>query len=201
MRRPWNANTHYHDLVLSALPAGASRILDVGCGDGLLAAELSDAGVARVVAMDIDAPVLERARARHPYHAIEWLHGDVLDCALEPASFDAVVSVATLHHLDADRALACFASLVRPGGAVVVIGLAANAWYDLPRAAIAELAKGVLGVVRGGWDHTAPMCWPPPKTYQQMRELAERRLPGVRYRYHWLGRYSLIWRRPARAAD
>src|SRR5689334_1937320 len=40
----WNANIQYHGLILAALPAGASRVLDAGCGDGILAAELVDAG-------------------------------------------------------------------------------------------------------------------------------------------------------------
>jgi len=62
MRRFWNGNTHYHPLVLASLPPGTARVLDVGCGDGILAADLVDAGVARVVGIDVDAPVLERAR-------------------------------------------------------------------------------------------------------------------------------------------
>ena len=36
MREFWNANTHYHGLVLAALPPGATRVLDVGCGGDLL---------------------------------------------------------------------------------------------------------------------------------------------------------------------
>src|ERR687897_701475 len=101
MRRFWNANTHYHSIVLTSLSSDVSRVLDVGCGDGILAAELVDAGVRYVVGLDIDRPVLDRARARHEGRGIEWVQGDVLDIALEPESFDAVVSVAALHHMDA----------------------------------------------------------------------------------------------------
>lgn len=70
----------YHGLVLASLPHGASRVLDVGCGDGMLAAELFDAGVRHIVGLDKDRPVLDRARARHEGRGIEWVHGDVLDC-------------------------------------------------------------------------------------------------------------------------
>ena len=62
MRKFWNANTHYHSFVLSALAPGASRVLEVGCGDSMLSAELVDAGVPHVVSLDIDRPVLGRAR-------------------------------------------------------------------------------------------------------------------------------------------
>jgi len=195
-RRLWNPNSHYHGVVLSSMPTGASRVLDVGCGDGLLAAELADAGVRHVVALDVDRPVLDRARACDEGRDIEWVRGDVLDVALEPESFDAVVSVAALHHMDAARALTRFAQLVRPGGTVAVVGLAANDWSDVPLAAVAVTSRVVLRLVHGRWEHTAPTCWPPPLTYGEMKTLSASALPGRRYRRHLLSRYSLVWRRP-----
>ncbi|MFI7421548.1 hypothetical protein [Nonomuraea sp. NPDC049684] len=33
----WNHNVHYQRLVLSLIPPGSARALDVGCGDGLMA--------------------------------------------------------------------------------------------------------------------------------------------------------------------
>lgn len=96
MRQLWNANMHYRGLVLASLPKGASRVLDVGCGDGILAAQLVESGVPNVVALDVDQPVLDRARARHEGMPIEWLQGDVLDASLEPQSFDAVVGADVL---------------------------------------------------------------------------------------------------------
>jgi 2-polyprenyl-3-methyl-5-hydroxy-6-metoxy-1,4-benzoquinol methylase len=197
MRRFWNANTHYHGVVLAALSTDVSRVLDVGCGDGMLAADLVEAGVPCVVGLDVDRPVLDRACARHEGRGIEWVHGDLLDVALEPESFDAVVSVAALHHMDAGPALTRCAELVRPGGTVVVVGLAANEWSDVPLAAIAVTSRFALGIVRRRWSHSAPQCWPPPLTYREIRELSARVLPGVRYRRHLLGRYTLVWRKPA----
>lgn len=200
MRKLWNANTHYHSLVLEALPPGTSRVLDVGCGDGVLSADLLDAGVRHVIALDIDRSVLLRAQARHAGRAIEWMHGDVLQVPFEPDSFDAVVSVAALHHMDANRSLERFAQLVRPGGSVVVVGLAASAWSDLPMEAVAIAARQLLSLAHRRWDHSAPVCWPPSLTYGAMKAVSARTLPGVRYRRHLLGRYSLVWRRPDQAA-
>jgi SAM-dependent methyltransferase len=196
MRRFWNANTHYHRLVLASLSPDASRVLDVGCGDGILAAELVDAGVRHVVGLDLDRPVLDRARARHEGRCIEWLHGDVLEVALEPESFDAVVSVAALHHMDAGRSLTRFAQLVRPRGTVVVVGLAANAWSDMPLAAVGMTSRLWFGFVYGRWSHSAPECWPPLLTYREMKARSAAVLPGVHYRRHLLNRYSLVWRKP-----
>lgn len=190
---PWNANTHYHHLILAALPGDATRVLDVGCGDGLLSAALIDAGVPRVVGLDIDGGVLARARARHAGLPVEWVQGDALRIALEPESFDAAVSVAALHHMNAAEALTRFSQLVRPGGVVAIVGLAASEWRDLPAEAVALAIRTAIGAVRGHWEHSAPQCWPPPLTYRQMKALSTRILPGARFRRHLLGRYSLIW--------
>ena len=200
MRGFWNANTHYHALILGSLPQGASRVLDVGCGDGMLCAALVDANVLYVIGLDTDRPVLDRAQARHQGRGIEWIHGDVHHVPLALDSFDVVVSVAALHHMDAGRSLTRFAQLVRPGGTVVVVGLAANAWWDIPLAAVAVAARQLFCLIYRRWDHSAPECWPPPLTYGEMKALSARVLPGVRYRRHLLGRYSLVWRKPQRNA-
>lgn len=118
------------------------------------------------------------------------------DAAFDPESFDAVVSVAALHHMDAASGLARFARLTKPGGTVAIVGLAANALWDLPLAAVGGTLRQLLGLARGSWEHSAPTCWPPPLTYGEMKTLSARVLPGVRYRRHWLGRYSLVWRKP-----
>ena len=194
--RLWNANIHYHPLLIEAIPRGAERVLEVGCGDGILSAQLAQAGVRQVVALDLDAGVLERARARHPGRSVEWVLGDVFDVPFEDGSFDAVVSVATLHHMDAEQGLARFAALAKPGGVVAVIGLAANNWWDVPGALVGQGARTLLGLARGHWEHSAPTAWPPPATYRQMKRISSRVLPGVTYKRHLLGRYSLIWTKP-----
>jgi hypothetical protein len=37
----WNHNSHYHDLLLAAVPPGCRRALDVGCGLGTFARKLT----------------------------------------------------------------------------------------------------------------------------------------------------------------
>ena len=189
----WNANIQYHSLLLEAIPHGARRVLDVGCGDGILAAQLAQAGVPHVVALDVDGDVLDRARARHRGVAVDWQQGDIFDVPFDAGSFDAVLSVATLHHLNAEDGLVRLADLVRPGGVVAVVGLAANSWWDLPYALFGHGARLVLGLVRRRWEHSAQTVWPPPTTYREIKRMARRVLPGVHYRRHLLGRYSLVW--------
>jgi SAM-dependent methyltransferase len=194
----WNHNIHYHPLILSAIPDGCDRALDVGCGDGILARELRRV-IAHVSAIDIDAPIIAAAREQDAGVGVEYLHGDFLTHDFEPASFGAVVSVAALHHMDATAALDRMRLLLRPRGTLVVVGLAASRYpADLPAELAGAIAHRWHTATKGYWEHQAPIAWPPPETYAGMRGIAEGRLPGVRYRRHLLWRYSLTWTKPAR---
>ncbi len=111
-RPRWNHNLEYHRLVIGAIPAGARTALDVGTGDGYLARDLRQV-VPEVTAIDADAAVLDRARSLDP--GVHWVLGDALTHPLPEAGFDAVASIATLHHLpDATAALARMAALTAP---------------------------------------------------------------------------------------
>ena len=43
--------------------------------------------------------------------------------SFEPASFDVIAAIATLHHLPLSQALERFKQLLRPGGVLTIIGL------------------------------------------------------------------------------
>lgn len=191
----WNHNIHLHPVVLEAVPAGAQRALDVGCGEGMLSRDLRRT-VPEVVGLDRHQPSLELGRAQPAGEDITYVLGDIRDHPFDAGSFDVVASIATLHHMDAVAGLEAMRDLVRPGGVLVVIGLAMP---RLPRDLPWELAGAVttrwLKLRRTYWEHTAPIVWPPPETYDSMRAIAARLLPGVTYRRHVLWRYSLVWHR------
>ena len=196
MSERWNHNLHYHPLVLDAVPAGAQTALDVGCGEGTLARRLSDR-VPRVVGIDLDPLSVELAR-QEGGEGIEYVLGDVLTESL--GQFDVVTSVATLHHMDARVGLRRFAELVRPGGRLVVVGLARSGTLDVPRdfaAAVADRANAIVNRRRVTWEHPSPNVWPPPETFTAMRGIVKEVLPGARYRRHLYLRWSLVWDRPA----
>ena len=167
----------------------------MGCGEGLLARELRQV-VPHVVAIDSDEPVLERARQQDAGSCVEYVTGDFLSYGFAPESFDVIVSVAALHHMQPAAALRRMRQLLRPGGMLAVVGLARSRPRDLPADLAGVIAHRVLLRGKSYQQVNAPTIWPPPQTYAQMRDIAARELPGVRYRRHLLWRYSLTWTKP-----
>jgi SAM-dependent methyltransferase len=193
---PWNHNIHYHPLILGAVPPGCQRGLDVGCGEGLLARELRQV-VPHVVAIDSDGPVIGRARQQDAGFGVEYVTGDFLGYGFAAESFDVIVSVAALHHMDPAAALRRMRELLRPEGILAVVGLARSRARDLPADALGVIAHRFLLVGKSYEQVNAPIIWPPPQTYAQVRRIAGEVLPGARYRRHLLWRYSLTWTKPA----
>jgi ubiquinone/menaquinone biosynthesis C-methylase UbiE len=193
MAGPWNTNIHYDARLAACVPAAARAVLDVGCGDGFLAARLAPR-VPHVVAIDVDAGVLGRARARFPAAPVTWCHGDILTHPLEAESFDAVLVNAALHHLpDTRAALRRLSRLVRPGGTLAIVGFTRTEWRDWPWAVAAFISLGAAIRLHGKWEHTAPQVWPPRDTYRELRQAARAILPGARMRHLLMGRYLLTW--------
>jgi SAM-dependent methyltransferase len=194
--RRWNHNIHYYPLVLAAVPPGCQRVLEVGCGEGMLARQLA-CRVPRVVGIDQHAASIELARRQGPDGQVEFVCGDFLTHPFPLASFGLIACVAALHHMDAAAALARMGQLLVPGGTLVIVGLARSRLPDLPWEAAAVIANLGHRATKGYWQHPSPIVWPPPHTYRQIRALAGEALPGVRFRRHLLWRYSLVWAKPA----
>lgn len=191
----WNHNIEYHKFVRRALGTRvAATVLDVGTGDGFLAAELASLGH-HVTAIDADDTTLTRAGSHWRDPNIDFILGDFMSHPFEPASFDAVVSIAALHHMPEGDALDRMAGLLRPGGTLCVVGLArSRTRVDVLWDIVGAVATRVLRRRHGGYlEVVAPTTWPPPSTYRAIRLLAEATLPSVRYRRHMMWRYSLVW--------
>lgn len=189
----WNRNIHYHDLLVNLGPA--TNALDVGCGGGLLSRQLASC-CGSVVGIDPHEPSIIGARSDTREQNVSYVVGDVLDFPFEPGSFDLIVSVAALHHMEAKAGLQRMADLLAPGGRLGVVGIGRSTYpRDLIRDVVAGVATKVHQQVRGVtvWDHTAPMVWPPPLTDHQMRRLVKRALPGSEFKRRLHGRHTITW--------
>ncbi len=194
----------YHSVILSSVPAGCERALDVGCGLGALTRRLRSV-VPTVTGIDKDQRSIEYARAHPDAGNVIYLHGDFLTWPFASESFDLITAVASVHHMDAMAALDRMRNLLRPGGVLAIVGLArggspVDIALTVPAAIGTRLHRLAAPRRRAGPDkYSCPVCWPPPVSYRDMRRLAGQLLPGAHYRRHLYWRYSLTWSRPSQA--
>ncbi len=124
---PWGYTDRWYEerkraLTLAVLPdARYPRVLEIGCGIGVLTAQLA-ARADRLVATDVSPPAVERARERTaglPHVQVEV--GDVVD-ALPAGPFDLVVLSEVGYYLDRptlQRVLTDLRGRLAPGGTLL----------------------------------------------------------------------------------
>ena len=193
----WSHNIHYHPLILRAVPRGCARVLDVGCGRGLLARKLAQ-HCDRVTAIDADPPTLALAASSSP--GVSFIEGDAMTYPFDAGSFDMISVVATLHHLPLSAALERFRYLLRPGGVLAVIGLyRMRSPADYALAAVAKPISWAIRRARPQAGIEAPIC-DPATTLRTIRDACDRLLPGAVLRRRLFFRYSLLWQKPLPAS-
>ena len=109
--------------------SGEDRVLDAGCGPGLVACHLAP-HVGTMVGVDATPAMVAKARqiaAERGCVNASFQEGIMERLPFPDAVFDGVVTRYTFHHLlDADLALAELVRVCRPGGRVVVCDAAPN---------------------------------------------------------------------------
>ncbi|MFG1941456.1 class I SAM-dependent methyltransferase [Nonomuraea sp. NPDC048826] len=118
---PYNAYTDRPAMLQLAGDVSGARILDVGCGAGQYAAELTARG-AHVVGIEGSATLLRYARARVNGQAELRLHDldEPLDFAAD-ASFDGAVCALVFHHIkNREQLLGELRRVLRPGGWLLI---------------------------------------------------------------------------------
>jgi SAM-dependent methyltransferase len=118
-RRPWNAYWSMYDRLLAADLAGQA-VLVLGCGFGDDAIRIARLG-ARVSACDLSPESLaiagERARRAGVAIAFDAMPAEAMTYA--DNSFDAVVFVDILHHVDIAATMAEVVRVLKPGARVI----------------------------------------------------------------------------------
>jgi len=95
------------------------RVLEVGCGTGLLAAALAERAAARVWAVDAEPEMVAIARERLPKDAGVRV-GSAEELPFRDAWFERTVMRLVIHLVDAGRALPELRRVLAPGGRAVV---------------------------------------------------------------------------------
>ena len=150
-------------------PKPGERILDLGCGDGVLTMKIAEIGC-DVVAVDSSAAFIEAARRL-------GLVAHVVDAVTLPyrEEFDAVFSNAVLHWIkQADEMIAGVYRSLRPGGRFVAECGGFGCVDKILRALVEALdRRGVNGESRVPW------CFPTPGDYATRLERVGFRVDSI----------------------
>lgn len=130
----WDENPHRRALaqaivagVIATVPFRPGlRLLDVGCGTGLVGLPLSG-GAASVLGVDLSAGMVDRFTAKAAAAGLPRVRAEVRDLIAQPlpaGSVDVVVSAMAFHHIpDTTGMLAAVVAALAPGGWLAVADL------------------------------------------------------------------------------
>jgi|GEM_PF-1374849 len=203
----WNRDAAYHPWIVRIAAEHAGDVLDVGCGDGLLAQQL--APVSRTVTA-IDRSGVAVAQASKRLSMVANADAAVSEFSSEwgltPESYDVVTMVSVLHELPLVPALERAASLLKPGGTLVVVGQAAPrgaldmlfALLAVPYAWALRLFYSWRGIYRPEYLSAAPV--EPSCSLEDVVDAASLVVPGAEVHRGLLGRFRLRWSKPVEVA-
>lgn len=107
------------DFIRKRLRPG-SHVVDVGCGTGLLARKLREAGF-KASGVDESSGMLKECLK---LNGVSCVNGDSAKLPIRSGSMDAAVCIATMHHVVSKEAIAQtlmeMARIVKPGGQVLI---------------------------------------------------------------------------------
>ncbi len=192
----WNHNSAYYPWVKKKTD-NCRTILDVGCGEGSLALFLNERSK-RIVGIDTDIHCIERARSVNGSSNLQFCC-----CSFENYTpdmrFDAIVFVASIHHMDMAESLQKAESLLSPSGKLLIVGLAAPSsitdW-------VLEAARVIPSKVISAFHHmqtseelNLSTVYEYP-SMKDIRRIVKEELPGTRIHYALHYRYLLEWESP-----
>lgn len=120
-------HTKYHDFFVSRLKE-SERVLDIGCGIGVLAHDVAQRSGAYVEGIDLSPENIAVARENYAHPNVRYETGDVLETPLE-GSFDTVILSNVLEHLEQrPEFLRRVIDTVKPGRVLLRVPLFERDW-------------------------------------------------------------------------
>jgi SAM-dependent methyltransferase len=190
----WNHNTAYHPWLVEIATRLHGDVLDVGCGDGLLAQRLAPLSRS-VTGIDPDSAAVQRATDRLASHDHVDVSQESFDTYHPGARrFDLITFVASLHHMDLRSSLLKARELVTPTGEIAVVGLSANKTLrDWVWGAVCVPPARIGSWLNSEKRNIGVVVTDPREGLDDIRSTADEVLPGASVRRALYYRYLLRW--------
>lgn len=199
----WDHNNHHHRFLLKQLPSDCENSLEIGCGTGAfsrLLAKRSD----RVVAVDLSPKMIEVAKRQSGHYPnIDFQVADILKWEFPVEQFDAIASIATVHHLPLESLLPRLKVALKPGGKLVMLDLLElESVKDVLIGGISVPLSWIFRALKNKHIRPTPEaidlwrehgCTDQYLTLLQAQQIYLRLLPGAIVRRHLFWRYSVVW--------
>ncbi len=155
--------TALEDLLARLDLKSGDRLLDLGCGAGIIAEYISDQTGARVTGLDYAAPAIAVANERTAKKRtrLTFVTGDMNALDLPEQSFDAAISLDTLYWVaDLADTLSQVVRTIKPGGQIGIFMLQGRGEDDPPEILEADNTKlaqalSKLNLTYDAYDYTA----------------------------------------------
>jgi len=200
MRHPayWNHNVAYYDWIKNATIA-CKDILDVGCGDGSLIRYLDD-GKRMLVGIDVDEGCIKCALDESTSNNVRFICNRFETYNFEK-KFDAVIFIASIHHMDMTVALNKAKSILRPDGMILIVGLAKPSnFFDWVVEAFRVIPCAIMSKNRhmqSSEENHIPVSYHFPEM-KEIRASADILLPTAKIKYGLFYRYLLLWKKQSK---
>ena len=191
---PWNHNYAYNRWISNKI-GSRRKILDVGCGNGILSLFLRN-DENYVLGIDPSERSVRRANEQNMYSNAAFILTTFEDFQPNAQSFDAVIFVASIHHMSMVEALEKAKSLLAENGLLLIVGLAKPSnfldWVvELLRIVPSRFISAVKqNTTSEELDMEVSYDFP---TMGEVRRIVRQVLPGHKMRYGLHYRYLLSW--------
>jgi len=190
----WNHNYAYNRWVSKRI-GKRNSILDVGCGSGTLALSLRTDDN-NILGIDISESSIKKANKKNPYSNVSFIQTTFEDFQANSKGFDAIVFVASIHHMDMANAIDKAKKLLTKNGVLIIVGLAKpSSLFDwivevariIPSQIVSSIKKNTTSE-----ELELDVLYKFP-TMNEVRQICKERLCGYTLRYGLHYRYLLSW--------
>ena len=193
-KAPWNHNYAYNGWI-SKTVGKRNKILDIGCGNGTLSMILRTPEN-HILGIDPSYSSIQKANDHNVYDNVKFVQTTFEDFDANGEKFDAIVFVASIHHMNMLNAIEKAKKLLERNGMLLIVGLAKpSSFIDWVVELIRVIPSRIISTIKQNIDSEAldiDVSYDFPKM-EEVRRICNDHLCGHTIRYGLHFRYLLSW--------